>query len=468
MLLRNAPVEKALKHASRKQVHDDSGNEDLTFDEENLFCDMETTSEEQLCPDDGAGIGHFDHMQSSTLQPDNLEQQSSDAYLTPPPSQETREERKQDPGTEGEQHTTHRVSTETIMTSLETGLRHAMCKAPSRNSKAHTVTSNEDFDCLPAVAPALWAPDYHKSLSDRAVFLPTISHAIANVSKHSSAGSGLKVKAWQLSHRYPHDGKAVLSPGASLSTNEVQEAISMDLWAAMASGLSKTSTAKQSRPLRHLFESTHEADALADAEPMLDEIATDCGSEATCDESDFEDLLDMASEADDGSICDFAVGDTGDVCMLVTTGTEALFCERLPSRWNPEHPSRLDPDFDLFEEGAELYEGEPWGVLGPGDGGDGGSFGTHRGSGQCWSGFGLGHDSDALQCPETAGVEPDADDMLLWDLGDSGARSLRGNVEFAMSARKSDSSLCSLEGGIAMDLETDEFCQTELAVDSEY
>jgi hypothetical protein len=420
MLLRNSPAAKVLKPVPCKQNHADPGNENLSFDEESLFCSVDIVNEEQQCPNGDAGINDTYHMQSSTWQSDKLRpsdivtDESGRAYLTPPPSQETREERVQHSGTEPKECVTSLVSTNTMMASLETGLRHVIYKAPSRNSKSHIVTSNEDFDCLPIIAPALWVPDYHKSLSERAVFLPTISHAIANVSGHSAAGLGLKVKAWQLSHRHPHKGRETFSAGASLEINEVQEAISVDLWATMASGLSHS--AKHSRPLRDLFASTHGADGLGEAEFVLDEIATDYGSDTTCDESDFEDLLDMASDADDGSICNVDVGDTGDVRS--SPWTEALI-DRLPNRWNPEHPSCLDPDFDMFDNRTELYDADPCGVLGPGDAEYGRSFGTHREIGQCWSGSYLDHDSEVLQYPETAGAEPDADDMLLWDLTDS-------------------------------------------------
>lgn len=386
VLLRNPSTAKVLKPVPCKQDHIEIGEEDLTFDEESLFCTIDTADEEQLCPSGDAGIDAVDHMQCSTLQFAESGQQtskaptaeSSCAYLTPRPSQERREEGVQRSGTEPKQHTTHRVSTDTIMVSLEAGLRHAMCKASSRNSKSHTITSNEDFDCLPLIAPALWLPGYHKSLSERAVFLPTISHAIANVSRHSSTGLGLKVKAWQLCHRYPHKGRELFSPGAggSLSTNKVQEALSVDLWAAMASGLSNTRTAKQSHSLRDLFESTHGANGLEVAEPMLDETAPDYESDTTCERSDFEDLLDVASEAEDGSIRNLSVGDTSNVCS--SPETEAPI-NRLPNRWNPEHPSRLDPDFDMFEDSTELYEGELCGALEPGDGESQGRLGTHRG-----------------------------------------------------------------------------------------
>ena len=420
MLLRNPIAANALQPVSCEQGHADSENEKTTFDEESLFGSMDVVDEGHLCPSDDVWDEDVEYMQSSTLHLDKLGQQinntfaveSNCAYLTPPPSQETREERGQQSGTEAKQHSIHRVSTQTIMTSLETGLRHVMCKAPSRNPKAHTITSNEGFDCLPLIAPALWLPDYHKSLSERAVFLPTISHAIANVSAHSSTGLGLKVKAWQLCHRYPHTGRQDLSPGVDLGTNELQEALSVDLWAAMASGLGNTRTAKQSRPLRDLFESTHGADGFGDAEPMLDDVATDYGSDTTCDESEFEDLLDVASEADDRSVCNLDVSDTGDVYPMLWTDSTDLRVptNRLPSHWNSEHPSRPDPYSDMFEDSTELYEGDPCGVQGFEDGGVGGDSGTHRRTSECWS------DSEVLQTSETAGPERDADDMLLWDL----------------------------------------------------
>ena len=427
MLLSNSPTAKVLKPAVCKTNDAEPAVENPTFDEESLFCSMDIVNEEQQCPTGDAEIDHIYHTQSSAQQSDGLRlsdlitAESSCAYLTPPPSQETREEGVQHSGIEPKQHMTSLVSTDTLMTTLETGLRHVMCKPPSRNSKSHniTITSNEDFDCLPIIAPALWEPDYHKSLSDRAVFLPTISHAIANVAGHSAAGLGLKVKAWQLSHRHPHKGRETFSAQASLDTNEVQEAISVDLWAAIVSGLSNR--ANQSRPLRGLFEPTHGAEGLGEAESMLDEVATDYESDTTCDESDFEDLLDMASAAEDGSICDPEVGDTSDnICASPWPEAEAP-TDRLPNRWNPEHPSCLDPDYDMFDDRTELYDANPCGVVGPGDAECWRCFGSHREIGKCWSDSYLDHDSEVLQYLEPAEGEPDANDMLLWSLIESGA-----------------------------------------------
>ena len=410
MLLMNTAAAKALDPVSCKQGCVDTGNgdEEPTFDEESLFSSVDIADSVQLCSSDDTGTCELGYLRNSVLTVDKSELQSSNtfsaqsscAYLTPPPSQETRENEMQNSGRNIQQHSTRRVSSEELMASLEAGLRHVMCEPLSRNSKGNKITSNEDFDCLPIIAPALWLPDYHRSLSEQAVFLPTISHAIANVSGHSSARFGLKVKAWQLSQRHPHKGGNVFSARAIVDKNEVQEALSVDLWATMASGLNHMRTAKQSH-LRDIFESADGACAVGETEYMLDEIATDCGSDGTCDEeSEFEDLLDPASNSDDGSMCNLSVSDIGDTCH--PTWTEAC-CEapdRLPNRWNSEHPSRPDPECNLFEDSTELHETEPCSDLGFGAGEGERWFGSHRENGQCWGGSDSVHDSMVLQYPE--------------------------------------------------------------------
>ena len=446
IVLMNPPTAAVPRPDIGKQGCVDSRFEDSAFDEESLFCDVDGADQDLLAFDDLGACDH-DHLQNPAQATDESELQDSNGsasdtscpYLTPPPSQEATEEPLQASDSDPIQHTTHHVNVEALMSSLETGLRHVMCRPSSRTSKANIIHSNEDFDSLPIIAPALWEPDYHKSLSERAVFLPTISHAIANVSGHNSATLGLKVKAWQLSHRHPHKGGETITPSASLSTNEVQEAISVDLWAAIASGLNHTRTAKRSRSLHDVFESTDGAVALGDAEPMLDETVTDCGSDGICDESEFEDLLDMASEADDVSMCDLAISETGDMCVSTLTEAFGDTLHRLPNRWTSEHPSRVDPGSILFEDCTELHENDSCGVLGSGVEEGGGSFGSHREISQCWSGSDPAHDSEVLQYPETAGAGSDSEDMLLWHLGDAGVKSPNGQVDSPMGAGTKDS-----------------------------
>lgn len=406
-------------------------HENSPFDGESLFNNHGTAEEEHLGLDNDEEFWHSGSVQCSTAPHEIYERQDCDktatdgsyAYLTPPASQEEKESSNSDRVLNSFQHMAGHISVENLLSTLETGLRHVMCKPPTRKSKVNVIVSNEDFDSLPAVAPALWVPDYHRSLSERAVFLPTISHAIANVSGHSSAKSGLGIKAWQLSHRYTHLGKETFSASVAPKTNEVQDALSASLWTEMAAGLNYTKTGKQSQPFHDSFESTHEVDAFQDTEDMLDEAQMECGSDGTCDESEFEDLLDVASDADDDddhSSCNWSVGDIGDMCA--PGSTEALE-HRLPNRWNSEHPSRLDPDFSMVDNSPKLDESNPRGVAGLGDGGEGGCNGSHREISQQWDDSYLAHDSTTLQYLKMEGEGFEAEDMLLWDVGVVGAES---------------------------------------------
>jgi hypothetical protein len=77
VLLRNPSTAKVLKPVLCKQDHIDIGKEDLTFDEESLFCTIDTTDEEQLFPSGDASVDTVDHMQCSTWQFDESGQQQS-------------------------------------------------------------------------------------------------------------------------------------------------------------------------------------------------------------------------------------------------------------------------------------------------------------------------------------------------------------------------------------------------------
>ena len=176
---------------------------------ENMDCHDEilfrTANEEHLSSDIKAESGVDNSLRSCEAY---LEQEhnrpaaeSSYAYMTPPPSQEMKEQSRKEPIVCPVQETVSHLSAEAVLSAIETGLRHTMRKLPSRMSRTNIITSNEDFASLVEIAPALWLPEYHKSVAERAVFLPTISRAIVNVSRNQSASLGLRVKAWQLSNR---------------------------------------------------------------------------------------------------------------------------------------------------------------------------------------------------------------------------------------------------------------------------
>jgi hypothetical protein len=439
MLLKKSPTAKLLDIGPTKHETVDGKHESTIFDGESLFHDSDAdfVGEQSLCLDIEAESNDFDHLQYLDVPSDNHERQdfnipmanAGHAYLTPPPSQEDAEDNRAKSVLDQHQNVSDHVSAETLLSSLETGLMHVMCALPNRKSRTNIIVSNEDFNSLAVIAPALWVPNYHRSLSERAVFLPTISHAIAKVSGHRSAKLGLRVKSWQLCHRYPHLGKGIISASATARTNEVQEVLSASLWTEMTAGLNDLGAAKRSQPFRNAFELSGEVDASRHMDDMLDEMEMDCGSEGTCfDESDFEDLLDEASDAEDNeSTYNRSSSDIGD--MRDSWPTEA-FGDRLPNRWNSEHPSRLDPPGGLVVDSSKLDKSDHCDVLGSEDGGHEGGCGSHRDISQRQDGSGRDHDSTSLRCPDMEYGGSDVEDMLLWEWGDVGAAGPCGQAEF--------------------------------------
>jgi hypothetical protein len=435
MLLKKSSTTAPCKPGPTKHKGVDRDCNSTAFDGESLFHnhDLDITDDQSPCFDIDAESYDADRSQYLSVPSESHGRQvcsipladGSCAYLTPPPSQEKEEDKREESVVVQSQHDPNHVYAKTLLSSLETGIRHITCKLPNRKSRTNVVVTNEDFKSLDMIAPALWVPGYHQSLSERALFIPTISHAIAKVSGHGSAKLGLRVKAWQLSHRYPHLGKGIFSTSVTARTNEVQEALSASLWTEMTAGLHDIGAAKRSQPFRNAFEFPGEVDASRHMEDMLDETAMDCGSEGTSfDESDFENLLDEASDAEDyESTYNWSVSDIGD--MRDSWSTEAL---RLPDRWNSEHPSRLDPEGGLVVDSSKLGESDHCDVLWSEDGGDRGDRGSHREIGQRRDGSGGDHDSTSLLCPDMEYGESDVEDMLLWDWGDVGAGNPSGQA----------------------------------------
>lgn len=404
---------------------------------ENIDCRGEIliskANEEQLFSDTKAESGADNSLRSCKAY---LEQEhnmpaaeSSHAYMTPPPFQEMKEQSREEPIMCPVQETVSHLSAETVLSAIETGSRHTMRKLPSRMSRTNIITSNEDFDSLVEIAPALWLPEYHNSVAERAVFLPTISRAIVNVSRNKSASLGLRVKAWQMSNRYPHHGSEASSADSPDQDDSVQQALSVTLWTAMTSALSDTNNVKQSRLFRDLPESGHDI-AFEDPEDMLDEIAGNDRSDQASDHDVSDDLLDVGSETDNDSISNWSIEDSGDICGPCCTDIPE---HRLPNRWDTGHPSLFDHDFDMFDESTELRANLPGSVV---EGKDGGVEGTggRRDIGICWDGSDRDHDSATLRILQAEGDQSNAEDMLLRHGEGLGATSSSGQVHSAACA----------------------------------
>lgn len=220
----------------------------------------------------------------------------SSAYMTPPSSQKKCERTQSSMSTGSQKEHCNKLIVKGLMTILETGLRHAVRGTPARRSSSTRVVSNEDFKCLSALAPALWMPECHRSVSNRAVFLPTLSHAISNVARNCSTSAGLHSKVQELVRRRQH-GNFALQSNEFDHTNS-QAALSVGLWHLVASNSQKRS-AKQLRP----FSVHAEIGGTLTPSEVIDELLDDAESEPdlcqNSDGSDFEDLLGTTSKVSD-------------------------------------------------------------------------------------------------------------------------------------------------------------------------
>jgi len=229
--------------------------------------------------------------------PDFSAPQQRCSYPTPPSSQEslgrTRNESVVKPAT----LQFRPISTVDMLQVMEAGLKCATLKSPIRKVKSATLSSNESLKPLSSIAPALWVPEYHRSTASRAVLIPTISHAIANVSLRASTSMGLNEKVRQLARQQSRKDDQTAPGDVRIRASELQDAASVQIWQGMTSTLSSSATPKKMQPFSDVAKPYDHTGAYESMEDMLDGAAIDQESCRSCDESDFEDLDDTPSES---------------------------------------------------------------------------------------------------------------------------------------------------------------------------
>jgi hypothetical protein len=280
--------------------------------------------------------------------------QQSCPYLTPPPSQGTLQQLRNEDAFGSATLQAQSMSTGDVLQVIEAGLKYATSKPSTRKVKTATVSSNEGFEPLSSVAPVLWVPDYHRSVASRAVLIPTIGHAIANVSSRASTNLGLGEKVRQLVRQRPRKDDQFASNDVRVRATELQDALSVQIWQGMTSALSSAATARKLQPFSDIAEPNGHADAYENMEDMLDDPASDQESCTSCDESDFKDLHDTLGEFD-GDIAS-GMDDLGVLGSMRSAWSGEL--EDLPvDAWDSEDLLLSDSEFDMFGDGLELEEG---------------------------------------------------------------------------------------------------------------
>ena len=301
----------------------------------------------------------LDHMLPTNIGTQGTELQKYDAsttqkrspYLTPPSSQETLAQSQKDLKSAALQ--IRRMSTRDVLQVVETGLKHATLKSPIQKIKSAAVSSNEGFRSLASVAPTLWVPDYHRSVSSRAVLIPAISQAIANVSSRASTNLGLSEKIRQSARQQSCNNDQVTPGNVRVQANESQKTLSVQIWQGMTSNLSSTAVARKLQPFSDVAEPNDHEGAYGSVEDMLDEIATDQESFRSCDERDFEDLHETLSEFDEEATDE--MDDLGELEYVRSDWSGGLE-DRLLDHWDLGDFSPSDFEFEMLGEDLEFEE----------------------------------------------------------------------------------------------------------------
>jgi hypothetical protein len=269
-------------------------------------------------------------------------------YLTPPSSQGTLDQSQNEPALKPALFQTQRMSVRDILQVVEAGLKHATLRPATRKVKSATVSSNEGFKSISSVAPALWVPDYHRVVASRAVLIPTISHAVANVSSRASTNLRLKEKVRQLARQQFRNDDQTAPSDVRARANKLQGPLSVQIWQGMTSALSSAVTARKLQPFSDIAEPNDRADAYESMKDMLDETASDKESCTSCDESDFEDLHDTLSEFDGDMASEMdGLGELGSVRSVWSGELEDLPVDA----WGSEDLLLSD---DMFGDGLEF------------------------------------------------------------------------------------------------------------------
>ncbi|KAK4549857.1 hypothetical protein LTR36_005158 [Oleoguttula mirabilis] len=131
------------------------------------------------------------------------------------------------------------VGSEAMLQLVDAAIRLAISNAPKRLGKGVRVSNTDTFEHLADIAPSLWSPGYLPAMSDRAVFLPTISHALKSIGTKSGNAS-LRSKITMLSARPTHAHAHAIGP---------QDSIAVRLWQLLQAGLYDGEAARRLKPL---------------------------------------------------------------------------------------------------------------------------------------------------------------------------------------------------------------------------
>ncbi|KAI6832112.1 hypothetical protein KC332_g13011 [Hortaea werneckii] len=163
---------------------------------------------------------------------------------------------------------------------FDVALRATITEQPRRFGHGVKMKNAHKLKRLADIAPSTWAPGFSSDISSRAVFIPTISHALANVASH-----GNSVRGTETLHAGDGEGSTISQP---------RDRLEMNLWDLMRRAMYDEDSAQHLKPL-HFDKSTEvdkeiEVVRLPDP-PLIYEEIVDIDSDASLDQVLEEDQM---------------------------------------------------------------------------------------------------------------------------------------------------------------------------------
>jgi hypothetical protein len=90
---------------------------------------------------------------------------------------------------------------DSMLTLLDAAVRFATAKSPTHVAMGLRVVARESFRTLAEVAPAIWTPNCCRDFADRAMFLPTVDHALNGIGGAHARSDTLRAKMAEVQRR---------------------------------------------------------------------------------------------------------------------------------------------------------------------------------------------------------------------------------------------------------------------------
>lgn len=144
--------------------------------------------------------------------------------------------------------------TNTILELIDVGIRTVIGGSPTKTGRRMTVRPSSSARSLANLAPTIWSPGYLKSMSTRAVFLPTINHALNTIlnSQCTSERHKMTMETVDCQNRLKANSdmtEAKHHMQTSTERFEGPDITSVHLWRMLENGLRISDAARRLKPL---------------------------------------------------------------------------------------------------------------------------------------------------------------------------------------------------------------------------